>query len=260
MMDEKERFDLVIMIGETMVENGGEISRATETMETVASQYGVREFKAFAIANGIFASALSKSGTDYSCKITCVPIRPIRLSLVDALNNLSRKISENRCTPEDARKAVEEIRNRHFANGWKTILSAGLGSFCFCYLFLGSMGDCLSAFIAGGFAYAFIKRIAPKFTSSSLSTQIIGAMIAALINCALYYIGLGNNLDRMIIGSIFPMTPGVALTISIRNFLENDYLTGLVRLVDALITAGCLAGGVGLAIQGWNLVFGGAIL
>jgi uncharacterized membrane protein YjjP (DUF1212 family) len=85
-------------------------------------------------------------------------------------------------------------------------------------------------------------------------------MIAALINCALYYIGLGNNLDRMIIGSIFPMTPGVALTISIRNFLENDYLTGLVRLVDALITAGCLAGGVGLAIQGWNLVFGGAIL
>ena len=37
------------------------------------------------------------------------------------------------------------------------------------------------------------------------------------------------------------------MTNSFRNFLENDYLAGLVRLVDALVTAGGIAIGVGIA-------------
>ena len=259
-MTEKELFDLVILIGEGIVENGGEISRATETMEIVAAHYGIRDFKAFAIANGIFASALSADGTNYSCKITCVSLSPIRLSRVEALNGLSRSVADDRCTPEEAREQAVRICGMDSAGKWKSILAAGVGSACFCYLFAGGAADCAAAFFSGSAAYAFIKLVAPRFVPSNLSMQIIGAMIAAFMSCLLLGLGLGNSLNRVIIGSIFPMTPGVSLTNSIRNFLENDYLTGLIRLVDALVTAGCLACGVGLAMQLWNLIIQGAIL
>jgi uncharacterized membrane protein YjjP (DUF1212 family) len=50
------------------------------------------------------------------------------------------------------------------------------------------------------------------------------------------------------IGAIFPLVPGVPLTNAFRNFTENDYLSGLIRLIDTLLTAGALAVGVGIAI------------
>ena len=64
----------------------------------------------------------------------------------------------------------------------------------------------------------------------------------------------------MIVGAIFPLVPGVALTIAIRNFMENDYIAGLVRLTDAVLVAGCIAVGVGSVITIWNSLFGGIAL
>ena len=39
------------------------------------------------------------------------------------------------------------------------------------------------------------------------------------------------------IGALMPLTPGVALTMSIRDFISGDYLSGTIRLIDALLTA-----------------------
>ena len=46
---------------------------------------------------------------------------------------------------------------------------------------------------------------------------------------------------------------------SIRNFLENDYLSGLIRFVDAFLTAGCIAIGVGVALRFWMFAMGGML-
>ena len=48
--------ELAVNIGETLLENGGEISRVQETMERVAKSYGCGQFHAYVLTNGIFAS------------------------------------------------------------------------------------------------------------------------------------------------------------------------------------------------------------
>ena len=55
--------------------------------------------------------------------------------------------------------------------------------------------------------------------------------LSPLYNCAAATMGL---------------TPGVALTMGIRDIINSDYLSGTIRLVDALLVAGCLAVGVTL--------------
>ena len=57
-MNQKERFDLVVSLGETLLSNGGEISRTNELMYLAAEQFGLEQFNAFTIANGVFVSAL----------------------------------------------------------------------------------------------------------------------------------------------------------------------------------------------------------
>ena len=126
------------------------------------------------------------------------------------------------------------------------IISSGFGSGGFCYLFGGSFFDALTAFLAGCILYIFVLYLLPKLALPKIMYNIAASIIA----CAcilLYSAGLGDKLDRITIGALFPLVPGIALTNSFRNFLENDYLAGLVRLVDALVTVGGIAIGVGIA-------------
>ena len=57
------------------------------------------------------------------------------------------------------------------------------------------------------------------------------------------------KVNEVIIGSIMILVPGVALTTSIRDFFSGDYLSGSIHLIDALLTAVCIAAGVGVAMK-----------
>ena len=54
--------DLVVAAGQTLLENGGEVFRAQQTMEIMAQSLQVRDFNVYVLTNGIFASARSAGG------------------------------------------------------------------------------------------------------------------------------------------------------------------------------------------------------
>ena len=57
-----------------------------------------------------------------------------------------------------------------------------------------------------------------------------------------------------------PLVPGIALTTSIRDLFNGDYVSGTIHLMDALLTAFCIAVGVGTIITLYQYVPGGVIL
>ena len=64
---------------------------------------------------------------------------------------------------------------------------------------------------------------------------------------ALLFAGL--NRDSITIGGLIILVPGVPLTTSIRDFFNGDYLSGTIRLIDALLVAICMAIGVGVVYR-----------
>ena len=64
---------------------------------------------------------------------------------------------------------------------------------------------------------------------------------------------LGLIPGAAIIGALMVLTPGVALTMGVRDILNGDYLSGSIRLLDALLIAGSIAGGV---VLGWIMARG----
>lgn len=75
-----------------------------------------------------------------------------------------------------------------------------------------------------------------------------------------YRLGLGEDLSRMIIGSIMPLVPGVAFTNGIRDIADGDYISGAVRLLDAILVFLSVAIGVGVMFIVYHRVFGGILL
>ena len=83
--------------------------------------------------------------------------------------------------------------------------------------------------------------------------------------CAIFATRLSNasmvfSLDGMIIGAIMPLIPGMAFTNAIRDIADSDFLSGTVRMMDALMVFVYIAVGVGIVLMTYNNMTGGFIL
>ena len=61
--------------------------------------------------------------------------------------------------------------------------------------------------------------------------------------------GLGSNVNKIIIGNIMLLIPGIALTNSLRDMISGDIMSGMLRFLDAVLVAAAIAAGYILAGQ-----------
>lgn len=261
--------ELTTRIGEVLLKNGGEIFRVQETMQRIAKAYGVKQFHVYVLANGIFTSIEEdgqkmcrqlaqeepRQGPDDACQVRYVPLSSVHLGRVAAVNNLSREIVENRCTMEQAWRRIEEIDRIPFTSQLFQVLASGVGSAAFCYLLGGSVLDSLASFLSGMLVWCFVLFLSAH-KANKIMLNILSSALVTLTGVLFFHFVFGENMDKIIIGSIIPLLPGVPLTNSIRDFLNGDYLSGTIRMIDAVLVACCIALGVGIVLSLFTLMTG----
>lgn len=243
--------------GHILLENGAEISRVEETMARISSYFGVEGEEFFVLSNGIFTTSGSGTKRPFA-KVQHIPVKGAQLDKVVAVNQLSREISEGKYTIEEVREKLKEIQNMKGKSKLTQMLASGVGSAGFCYLFGGSVMDSAAAFFAGFLLYVFVLYCAPNI--SKIPLNIFGGGIVTLLCLIFYKIGFGDDMSHMIIGAIIPLVPGVAFVNGIRDIADGDYISGAVRLLDAMLVFLCIAIGVGVMFTVYHRVLGGAML
>jgi uncharacterized membrane protein YjjP (DUF1212 family) len=83
-----------------------------------------------------------------------------------------------------------------------------------------------------------------KFVSELTASFVLA--LCALIGVKL---GIGRNLDNILIGAVMPLVPGVAITNSIRDLLAGHLLTGIARGMEAILTASAIGFGIAVVIS-----------
>lgn len=257
MSDNTSILELSFQMGETLLVNGAEISRVQETMERVAKAYHVDKFDVYVLTNAIFANGV-EGGVARSTALKHIPSTTIHFGRISAVNQLSREIVQGKYTVEEASERLQEIKELPYSTIPMAALACAIGSASFSYLFGGSLLDASAAFICGILLELFLYRCRTKNYSKFLTNLTASAMMA-LAGALLLAAGLGNNLDKIIIGSIIRLVPGVALTTSIRDFFNGDYLSGAIRMLDAFLVGGCIAVGVGVVVRMISIMGGGLI-
>lgn len=250
--------ELSFRMGETLLESGAEISRVQETMERVAKSYHADKLDVYVLTNAIFASG-SEKGVPRSTQLKYVKSPRTHLGRVSAVNQLSREIAECRLSPEEAYARLEEIRAIPYTRLPVATVCCVITAASYSFLFGGSVMDAAAAALCGLFLEPLLHLIEKKQMSRFLSNLISSAFVA-LLACSFYLLGLGDNPDKIIIGTIIRLVPGVALTNSIRDFFGSDYLSGAIRMIDALIVGGCIGIGVGFVIRMFSIVTGGVLI
>ncbi|MBR2046746.1 MAG: threonine/serine exporter family protein, partial [Agathobacter sp.] len=90
--------------------------------------------------------------------------------------------------------------------------------------------------------------------------NVFTSMFVSACTILVVYTGLPVLQDKIIIGAIMPLVPGITFTTSIRDFHNGDYLSGTIHLIDALLTALCVAVGIIIPMALFNSMGGGALL
>ena len=62
-------------------------------------------------------------------------------------------------------------------------------------------------------------------------------------------LGIAEDLDKIIIGSIMPLVPGMSITNSIRDLMSGDTLSGMSGIMMAILIAVAIALGVGIVLS-----------
>lgn len=236
--------DLVSMMGEELLRNGAEIARVQETMLMVGKAYGKDHVDVYALSNGIFVTMHHEDQTRCT-QIKYVPLTTPNLGRVAAINQLSREICEGKYSLEEAAMRMRKITCMPgFGLLWIAAACA-VGGGCFCYLYGGTILDCLAT-APVGILLCLFQRIMGRAKISKVMQTIFGSALVTL--CGIFIAGMSSrlNMDSIIIGGLIILVPGVPLTTSIRDFFNGDYLSGTIRLIDALLVAICMAIGVGV--------------
>lgn len=241
---------LSVKAGQILLENGSETSRVQETVRRILHAHGITESDTFAMPTGIFSSLTDKNGETYSL-IRRIPRRSINLEKISRINALSFSLNKRLLLPEEIETELESIGAiKHYR---KTIdlLFAGLATGSCTLLFGGSLMDLPAAFAIGVIVKG-LSLLLSKVRFNEFFTYILGGAIAAFLALAAVHFGLAQNVDKVIIGSIMLLVPGLIIVNGIRDTLSGDLVAGISRIAEAVIVALAIAAGTGMVLKLWH--------
>jgi uncharacterized membrane protein YjjP (DUF1212 family) len=230
-----------------MIEGGSEMYRVEDTMMRIACNAGVSEPRVFATPTGIFMSI------DHGnlSQIAQVRDRNINLELVDRVNELSREFATKKITLEQLDQKLQQVKqNTPSFPLWLQIIGAAILSATLMVLFMDDYDwvDFPAAALvgaAGFWVYLYFKKVSRvRFLS-----ELVAAMAMGLVAVAIKHLFVQTSVDNILIGALMTLVPGLALTNALRDLFTGDLISGIARLVEAVLTAVALGGGVGIIIR-----------
>lgn len=242
----------VMDIGELLLMHGAEVNRVEDTIGRLCRAYGFVRTDVFTITSSIIVSAMLPDGRTMT-QTRRIRERDTDLGVVEAVNALSRRI----CTApvslgalkEEVGRIQEGERDQVLLKlGMYMMISASLSIF-----FGGSAADGLAAALSGAVLFS-VLRVSAALKLNSILQNMICSAITAFVVSALVGAGIGVHPDKIMIGNIMLVIPGIQLTNSLRDMINGDMISGLLNMSEALLKA--IAVAMGFAII---LLFGGGV-
>lgn len=257
-MEERERaradevLGVALDIGESLLKNGGEIGRVEDTVTRICRAYGARRVSVFAITAMIDVSVEMPDGA------VATQLRRIYTSANDydkfeRFNAISREVCAGGITLAQARQKIAEAETSQPYPGWVVVLGSALAAGAFAVFFGGSLLDGAAA-AAVGAIISVLGRLLSARVNQAAHTLLV-SFLAGVLVLLFARLGFGDDPDKVMIGTIMLLIPGIAFGNSVRDVIGGDHISGSIRMVQSLLLAVSVAIGYWLAIS----VFGGLL-
>lgn len=243
----------VLDIGEQMLVSGAEINRVEDSIKRICQAYNAKRVDVFTITSSIVVTLQREDGCTFT-QTRRIHKYSTNLDKVDKLNNLSRYICSYKPEASYIANQLAEINKGKTYSPFVQYVVYALIAGVFTVFFGGGLRDALVSSVIAVFLKLSIS-LSQKVDTNILFVNIICSFVIGILAILSVSVGIGENIDKIIIGNIMLMIPGIALTNSIRDIIRGDTISGLFRLCEAIVMALSIAVGFGIA----SIFFGGII-
>ncbi|MBQ8589798.1 MAG: threonine/serine exporter family protein [Firmicutes bacterium] len=236
----------LLNMAEGMLVTGSEVSRVEDTIARMGRAYGAKHMNVFVITSCIIVTMEMADGEEMTQ--TRRINRPIGTDFekLERFNELSRCCCAGEIPAEQLEDKVREIehtRPRRLITWSGSLLAAG----GFAVFFGGSLIDGIVAALFAILIWWLQEKLLPISMNQLSFNLICSAIIGILTGICTGFLPV-LHLDKILIGYIMLLIPGITLTNAVRNVLVGNTISGLMRLVEALLWAAGLALGFMIAM------------
>ncbi|WKY48619.1 threonine/serine exporter family protein [Eubacteriaceae bacterium ES3] len=245
---------IAIEMGTLLLSSGAETYRVEESISRVCLSLGAKEAEIFVIPTTIIIY-IRKDGGRTITRTRRIHKRSIDLTIVDEINDLSRRLSRETLDYGEIIAEIEAIRLIPEYPFCLQVISTGFAALMFALFFGGSIKNSLIAFCIGVLINLQTHYMA-KFETNRFFITIIAGMMISTLSVTVTLLGIAESFNTIIIGSIMPLVPGLAITQSLRDVIAGDYLAGITKGIEALLIGAAIATGVALPLSLFQSVLG----
>lgn len=237
--------DVCVEAGRMMLENGAETYRVEDTVYRIAKSYRLKYVNVFVVPTALIITVQGEDGQDHTELYRMVD-RQTDLQKVTRVNELSRQLAKTLLSPHEAKSKLTNIGEEplNFSRLQRDLAIAIACGF-FPLLFGGSRFEMLPAFIAGGLGHLLFDAV-NRATNVSFFAEMLASFFIGWCAVLFVSLGLGQDINTIIIASVMSLVPGMAITNSLRDLMAGHLLAGVSLVAKALLTASAI--GIGIAM------------
>ncbi|MNW46132.1 Inner membrane protein YjjP [compost metagenome] len=237
--------EICLLAGKIMLQSGAETYRVEDTMIRMSNSLGLNGSHSYVTPTGI----VFQPGEALPAKLIRIEERTTNLHKVSAVNDISRKLSSETISSEEAHQLLIQIDSSKNAYPLALqVAAAAIASGCFTIMFRGSLADFIPGVLCGGLgfiSYILLNQVFKiKFFAEFTASFLIGIMAMLLVR-----IGVGVTMDKIIIGSVMPLVPGLLITNAVRDLMAGHLVSGLSRGAEAFLTAFAIGAGIAVVFS-----------
>ena len=232
-------------IGEHILICGGDIHRVEDTIIRICKAFGAAHTEAFTITSVIVASVRMPDGA-YAHQMRRVYASSNNMAELEALNSISRRLCAHTLTLDEAQAEVKRVRRKRPYPWPVYCLGAVLAAGGFAVFFGGTVLDGIAAAMVGVLV-TLLDRYLPS-SLNQMAHMVFNSFVAGMCAIVLVHFGIGVHVDKVMIGIIMLLIPGVALGTSMQDLLGGELISGSIRFIQAVLLATMIAFGFALSI------------
>lgn len=248
MQQANELLKTALDIGESMLICGGEVSRVEDTVTRICKSYGATRVNPFVITSSMVVTLEFANGETVT-QTRRVNESAIDFTMLEELNDLSRYICKNRPEISELHELFEKRINEseRSKSQKKKFFGFLMAAFAFAVFFGGNVFDGL---VSAGIAILiwFLECYFRKIIQNQMLYLLFAAFVMGVFAMLFGYTGFSFHVDKIMIGDIMLLIPGLVMTNAIRDVFSGDTISGMLRLCESLLMAAMIAAGTVSAV------------
>lgn len=231
----------LLIMGELMQSCGAEVFRIEDTLNRMGYAFGAERMNVFVITSSIVITIELQDGQELTQTRRIREASGHDFCRLEQLNTLSREYCSHPFELSILSQRLNEIKEIHLPKR-NRFLGSVLAASSFALFFGGTAAD---AAVSGIFAL-FICWMQLSLAALCMNTMIFNVVVSFLAGfgiCTISRIIPSFHMDMIMLGDIMLVIPGIAITNAVRDILIGDTISGIMRFIEAMLWAGCLAFG-----------------